>query len=132
MLLEATDFGVALLDLGEPDFSLCAEPTLERREPDRAGDRLSDLRLPSTLFDSTVWLLDREDLPLAFDAGERAPFSSSEFGSLLARLGVSAGACDAGLPLRLDLEDAEALSDSEPENEAANEFKVHRLRLILT
>jgi hypothetical protein len=56
-------------------------------------------------------------LPLAFDAGEAgAPFSSSEC-SLLALPDVCTGACDARLPLRLDLEDAEALSDSDPKRQ---------------
>ncbi|TGZ37145.1 hypothetical protein DBV15_05815 [Temnothorax longispinosus] len=112
----------SLLDLGDleaADFSLRTEPTLERLEPDPAGDgdRLSDLRLPSSLFDPTgLRLVDLEArLPLAFDAGEAgAPFSSSEC-SLLTLLDVRTGACDARLPLRLDLEDADALSDSEPE-----------------
>lgn len=60
---------------------------------------------------------------LAFDAGEAgAPFSSSEC-SLLTLLDVCrAGGCDARLPLRLDLEDAEALSDSDPENDAESEY----------
>lgn len=110
-LLEATDFGLPLFDFTEPDFSLRMEPTLERLEPD-PPDGLSDLRLPSRLFDSTVDL----DARLAFDAGEAgASFSSSER-SLLALLDICLGACDARLPLRLDLEDAEALSDSDPEN----------------
>jgi hypothetical protein len=54
-LREATDFGVPLLDRAEPDFSLWTEPTLERLEPDPVGDPdgLSDLRLPSNLFDPT-------------------------------------------------------------------------------
>lgn len=102
---------------------------LERLEPDPAGDadRLSDLRLPSNLFDPTgLWLVDLEArLPLAGEAG--APFSSSEC-SLLALLDVCTGACDARLPLRLDLEDAEALSDSEPESKIAR--SAQRLAMI--
>lgn len=113
-LLEATDFGLPLLDRAESDFSLWTEPTLERLEPDPGEAGLSDLRLPpSSLFDSTEDLEAR----LMFDAGEAgAPFSSSECSPLLTLLDVCAGPCDARLPLRLDLEDAEPLSDSDPEN----------------
>lgn len=61
-------------------------------------------------------------LPLALDAeptGDAgASFSSSEC-SLLALLEARTGACDARLPLRLDLDDAEALSDSDPKNNVA-------------
>jgi len=123
---------VPLLDLGEPDFSLWTEPTLERLEPDPAGDDgLSDRRLPSNLFEPIgLWLVDLEArLPLAFDAGEAgAPFSSSEC-SPLALLDVCwAGACDARLSLRLDLEDAEALSDSDPKRKIAKSEIRCRLR----
>lgn len=122
-LLDLGEADFSLLDLGEPDFSLWTEPTLERLEPDPAGDDgLSDLRLPSNLFEPTgLWLVDLEArLPLAFDMGEAgAPFSSSEC-SLLRLSDVCIGACDARLPLRLDLEDAEALSDSDPKSKIAS------------
>jgi len=114
-LLDAIDLGEPLRErepCGDPVFSLCTESMLERLEPDLVGepDGLSDLRL-CNLFDSTDWFVDL-DAPLMFDAGEAgSPFSSSEC-SFRVLLGI--GTCDARLPLRLDLEETDALSDSDP------------------
>lgn len=107
LLFDAIDFGVPLLDLWEPDFSLRADPTLECLESDLAGDGLLELCLESA-FSSIDGLLDLDDLPLTFEPTDGAIFSSSEFLS-----GVEFAALD-GVPLWLDLEDPDWLSDSEP------------------
>lgn len=52
LLFDATDFGVPLLDLWEPDFSLRADPMLECLESDLAGDGLLEFCLESA-FRST-------------------------------------------------------------------------------
>lgn len=109
---DPADCADPLLDLRELDLLLPVDCTLERLEPDLAGDLLRDLGDLGLgdLFLAEDRLTDLVGLALV--ALERASCSSSER-SLFA--GVCAGICeDAGLPLRLDAEEAEPLSESDP------------------
>lgn len=118
-----------LLDLLEPDLLLptleCLEPdlllpALECLDPDFAGDLLLDLGLRdflefglSNLFVLGDLLADLEWL--LFDAFEGWSSSSEWLASLGLRCVDCTWACEeVGLPLRLDDDEADPLSESDP------------------
>lgn len=95
LLFDITDFGLPDLDLWEPDFWLCVDPILECLESDLTGDGLLEFCL--------------EDLSLISEPTDLASFSLSEFLSC-----VEFAVLELGVPLRLDLDDPDRLSDSDP------------------